>query len=271
MLGAIIGDIVGSRFEWNNHKSKDFEFFHPDCFFTDDTVMTLAVGTALAECNGNCDDLSSQAILQMRKLGQRYADCSYGDRFFKWLLYPNPQPYNSWGNGAAMRVSACAYFAKSLDEVKDLSDKVTRVSHNHPEGMKGAEATAAATYLALTGKTKDEIRQFITDNYYKINFTLDEIRENYQFDESCQGTVPQALEAFFEAESYEDAVRNAVSIGGDSDTIAAITGAVAEAYYGIPEDIKIKGLSYLDDNLRKIFDYVNDKINNRSDKNECIE
>lgn len=260
MLGAIIGDIVGSRFEWNNHKSKDFEFLHPNCFFTDDTVMTLAVALALAECNGNYDELSFQAILQMQKLGQKYSGCSYGGRFAQWLINPNPQPYNSWGNGAAMRVSACAYFAKSVDEVKELSDKVTRISHNHTEGLKGATATAIATHLAYTGKTKDEIRQYVMDNYYKINFTLEEIRENYRFDESCQGTVPQALEAFFEAESYEDAVRNAISIGGDSDTIAAITGAVAEAYYGIPEDMKIKGLAYLDDNLRKIFDYVNIKI-----------
>lgn len=253
MLGAIIGDIVGSRFEFNNHKSKDFDFLHPKCFFTDDTVMTLAIGKALAECHGNYDDLSTQAVYWMRKLGQRYSECSYGDRFFKWLMYLNPQPYNSWGNGAAMRVSACAYFAHSLDEVKDLSARVTGVSHNHLEGMKGAEATAVATYLALKGKRKEEIRQHITENYYKIDFTLNEVRESYQFDESCQGTVPQALEAFFEAENYEDAIRNAISIGGDSDTIAAIIGAVAEAYYGILENIKVKGLSYLDDNLRTIY------------------
>lgn len=256
MLGAIIGDIVGSRFEWNNHKSKDFEFLHKDCFFTDDTVMTLAVGQALAECQGNYDNLSSQAIYWMRKLGQRYSECSYGVRFFKWLLYPDPQPYNSWGNGAAMRVGACAYFARTLEEVKELSDKVTCVSHNHPEGMKGAQATAVATYLSLTGKKKEEIRQYITGNYYQIDFKLDDIRDTYQFDESCQGTVPQALEAFFEAQSYEDAIRNAVSIGGDSDTIAAITGAVSEAYFGIPEEIKTKGLSYLDDNLREIYENI---------------
>ena len=253
MLGAIIGDIVGSRFEFNNHKSKDFEFLHPKCFFTDDTVMTLAVGKALVECNENYENLSAQAVYWMRKLGQRYSECSYGDRFFKWLMYPNSEPYNSWGNGAAMRVSACAYFACSLDEVKALSAKMTGVSHNHPEGMKGAEATAVATYLALKGKRKEEIRQHITENYYKIDFTLNEVRESYQFDESCQATVPQALEAFFEAENYEDAIRNAISIGGDSDTIAAITGAVAEAYYGILENIKVKGLSYLDDNLRTIY------------------
>ena len=154
ILGAIVGDVVGSRFEWDNIKSKKFDFFHSDCFFTDDTVMTIAVGNALVECKGNYENLSQQTIKSMKEIGLCYPDCGYGLRFEKWLHTTNPTPYNSWGNGAAMRVSACAYFAKSEKEAKDLSYKVTAISHNHKEGLKGAEATTIATYMALQGKNK---------------------------------------------------------------------------------------------------------------------
>lgn len=253
MLGAIIGDIVGSRFEWDNIKSKNFDFFHKDCFFTDDTVMTLAIGAALSECAGNYENLSNIAIKNMQQIGKLYPDCGYGLRFDDWLYEDNPKPYNSWGNGAAMRVSLCAYFANSIEMVKDLSYKVTSVSHNHEEGIKGAEATSVATYMALSGKNKTDIAEYINKNYYKIDFTLDKIRRRYAFNESCQGTVPYALQAFFESENFEDALRNAISIGGDSDTIGAITGAVAGAYYGIDEKTENIALKYIDDTLLKIY------------------
>lgn len=252
MLGAIIGDIVGSRFEWQNHKSKEFELLTKECFVTDDTVMTLAVAKALLESWPGFDDLSEKAVRYMRELGRMYPDCGYGARFEQWLLSHDPEPYNSCGNGAAMRVSACGWAARSLEEVKKLSKAVTEVTHNHPEGLKGAEATAAAVFLARTGASMPEIRSYITAHYYPIDFTLDEIRDSYAFDEFCQGTVPQALEAFFESTGFEDALRNAVSIGGDSDTIAAIAGSVAEAYYGIPTCLRARAMKYLDGRLMKI-------------------
>lgn len=260
ILGAVLGDIIGSRFEWVNYKAKDFELFNEKCFFTDDSVMTLAVGQALKECYGDYADLSKEAIKSMQSIGKQYFDCDYGGSFRLWLNSPYPEPYNSWGNGAAMRVSACAYFATSLEEAKDLSYKVTAVTHNHKEGLKGAEATTVATYMALHGSTKEEIREYITNNYYTLEFTLDDIRADYEFDVSCQGSVPQALQAFFESTDYEDAIRNAVSIGGDSDTIAAISGAVAGAYYGVPEEIKEKSIDFLTYRLQTIVDEVDGKI-----------
>lgn len=257
MLGAIIGDIVGSRFEgWvhGNPKSKDFEFFHKTCWFTDDSVLTLATAYTLLTCKKDYSDLSQNVVRNFQKFGDTYPARGYGGMFGHWLCAEDPKPYNSWGNGAAMRVSPCGFFAKSLEEAKFLSQKVTEVTHNHPEGLKGAEATTVAIYLARTGKKIPEIKKYICDNYYDIDFTLDEIRPTYEFEGSCQKTVPQALECFFESTSYEDTIRNAISIGGDSDTIGAIAGGIAEAYYGIPEEIKEKAMSYLDDNFKKVLD-----------------
>ena len=251
LYGAIFGDIVGSIYEWDNIKTKDFELFDEDSFFTDDTVMSIAVACALAECIGNYDNLSQTAIKWMKLLGREYPDAGYGSHFEQWLFTKNSEPYNSWGNGSAMRVSAVAYFAKTLEEVKELSFRVTAVSHNHQEGIKGAEATAVAIFMALQGKSKEEIKEYIVKNYYPLDFTLDEIRPFYVFRSSCQETVPQALEAFFESESFEDAIRNAISIGGDSDTIGAITGSVAEAYYGVPDEMKKFVRGKLDNNLRE--------------------
>ena len=253
MLGAIIGDIAGSRYEWNNIKTKDFELLNSmECFFTDDTVMTLAIAKSLLECNDNYNNLSSLATKNMVEIGRKYPDCGFGGNFYKWIMTDNHKPYNSFGNGAAMRVSTCGIVGKSIDEVKELSRKVTEISHNHPEGIKGAEAVACAIFLAINGKNMFEIRDFIQNNYYDLNFKLDDIRNNYTFDVSCQGTVPQAFEAFFESTSFEDAIRNAISIGGDSDTIAAITGGIAEAYYGIPNSIRKKALTFLDQKLLSI-------------------
>ena len=252
MIGAIIGDIVGSRFEWNNHRSKDFDLMPHQCFFTDDSIMSLAVCDALMRCQPDFIDLGKQAVRSMQEIGRPYPNSGYGGSFYRWMYSDTPMPYNSFGNGAAMRVSACGYVAKSLEEAKRLSKAVTEVTHNHPEGIKGAEATAVAVYLARTGKGLLEIQDYITKNCYPMDFTLDSIRNTYQFNETCQNTVPQALEAFFESTGFEDAIRNAISIGGDSDTLAAITGAVAEAYYGVPASIRKLALTFLDKRLLKI-------------------
>ena len=252
MIGAIVGDIVGSRFEFRNHKGKEFTFLkgakesrHP-CRFTDDTVMTLAIAAALMDWKIDGGDLGALAVRRMQEFGRRFPHAEYGGHFHHWLHDDNPQPYNSWGNGSAMRVSACGWVGRTLDEVKAMSRAVTEVTHNHPEGIKGAEATAVATFLARTGKSMEEIKAVVVRDYYPLDFTLDEIRPTYEFDVSCQGSVPQALEAFFESTSFEDAIRNAISIGGDSDTIGAICGAVAGAYYGVPADIREQAESFLD-------------------------
>lgn len=252
MLGAIIGDIVGSRFEWNNNRSKQFDFLIYKCSVTDDSVMSLAIARALLESKADYSDLSENAVKYMQDLGRYYPNCGYGGHFIDWIHSDNPKPYGSYGNGAAMRVSACGFAANSLEEAVLLSKAVTEVTHNHPEGLKGAEATVVAIFLARSGKNLLEIRDYITKNYYPLNFTLDGIRDNYEFNESCQGTVPQALEAFFESNNFEDAIRNAISIGGDSDTLAAITGGIAEAYYGIPTEIRRHALTFLDKRLLNI-------------------
>lgn len=252
MLGAIIGDIAGSKYEFTNKKTKDFSLFEKS-YYTDDTVMTVAIAEALLECDGDYSKLPDNAIKSMRKYGRLYPDESYGSRFSSWLLSPSPKPYNSFGNGAAMRVSPCAYAAKSLKEAIDLTIAVTSVTHNHPEGLKGALATTTAIYMAKDGYSISEIGDIIHSNFYKMDFTLDEIRESYDFDSTCQGSVPQAIMAFLESADFEDAIRNAVSIGGDSDTIAAITGSIAEAYYGIPREIREKALGFLDDRLLNVF------------------
>lgn len=248
MIGAIIGDIIGSRYEFDNIKTKEFDLFAKDCEFTDDTVITIAVAKALRQHEGSTDlEAFKQTLIStMHEVGGNYPRCGYGWSFRLWILRKQTEPYNSFGNGSAMRVSPVAWYANSLEETEGLAKATAEVTHNHPEGIKGAQAIASATFLARTGKTKEEIRQYITENYYTIDFTLDEIRPTYRFNETCQGTCPQALQAFFESTDFEDAIRNAISIGGDSDTIAAMTGAIAEAYYGIPENIKSKALSYLD-------------------------
>lgn len=253
MLGAIIGDIVGSRFEFNNHRSKFFTLMPDSCYFTDDSVMTLAIAKALMTCRPDYSDLSARAVKCMREVGQPYPNSGYGGNFYYWMYGSDPQPYHSYGNGAAMRVSACGYVAKDIEEAKALSYKVTAVTHDHPEGIKGAEATTVAIFLARQGKSKEEIGRYIKEHYYPLNFTLDGIRDTYRFNETCQDTVPQAIEAFLESTDFEDAIRSAISIGGDSDTLAAITGGIAQAYYGVPDAIRARALTFLDKRLSKIF------------------
>ena len=249
MIGAIIGDIAGSRFEFNNHRSKDFDLLNRDCEFTDDSILSLAIAKAILAFKAGKGDLSSLAAKYMREIGRHYPNVSWGGRFRDWLYSDTMGDYRSYGNGAAMRASACGFAADSIEEAIELAKAVTAVTHSHPEGLKGAEATAVAVYLAKTDHSILEIRDYIDEHYYKIGFRLDDIRETYPFDESCQGTVPQALEAFFESTSFEDAIRNAVSIGGDSDTVAAIVGGIAEAYYGVPTDIRKHAITFLDERL----------------------
>ncbi len=246
MIGALIGDIVGSRFEFHTHKAKDIRFFHRRCKPTDDSIMSLAVAKAIVACDGDYAELSQVAVSCMQELGQAYPNAGYGGSFYEWLWESDPQPYHSYGNGAAMRVGPCGFAAQSLEEARELSRKVTQVSHDHPEGLKGAQALTDAVYLARTGATRQDLRAHVCEHYYDIDFTIDQIRPTYQFDVSCQGSVPVALEAFFESTSFEDAIRTAVSVGGDSDTIAAMAGAVAEAYYGVPQDFVLAADNYLD-------------------------
>ena len=246
MLGTLIGDTAGSRFEWKNHRSKEFELLADTCSLTDDSIMTLAIAKAILNSKEDHSDLAALAVRYMQQLGRLYPYAGYGGSFARWLKDPNPKPYNSYGNGAAMRVSPCGFAAKSMEDARRMARTVTNVTHNHPESIKAAEAVSAAVFMARTGSSLPEIRDYIEKNYYKIDFTLDGIRESYAFDVSCQGSVPQAFAALFESTGFEDAIRNAVSIGGDSDTIAAIAGGMAEAYYGIPEELRRRELMFMD-------------------------
>ena len=233
MTGAIAGDIIGSVYEFDNIKTTDFPLFTDESDYTDDTIMTVAVADWLL--NGG----------DLVKVMQRYSaeyPCpmgGYGGRFSYWLMEENPLPYNSWGNGSAMRVSAVGWKFDSLEETLDVARETAIVSHNHLEGIKGAQATAAAIYLARTGKSKQEIKQYIETTFsYDLNRTCDDIRPTYHFNESCQGTVPEAIIAFLDSTDFENAIRLAVSLGGDSDTLACITGGIAEAFYGVPDGIR---------------------------------
>lgn len=239
MIGAIIGDIVGSRFEFNNHRSTDFEFFHPTCTFTDDTVMTVAVADAI---------MSGRPFGEvLHEYGRRYPGRGYGGRFHYWLKNDNPEPYDSFGNGSAMRVSPCAFLAHgNREQALTLAASSAICTHNHPEGIKGALAVADIITMAFKKTDKETIRHKIESLYgYNLNFKIEDIRPHYQFDETCQGSVPQAIVAFLESHDFESAIRLAASLGGDSDTIANITGGMAEAFYGVPKEMQTAALSLL--------------------------
>jgi len=268
MLGAIVGDIVGSRFERYNHKDKHFELFTPNCSVTDDGIMSLAVAKAIMEAHkafthspdgsSHSDEyyslVKSMAIRHMQDIGRRYPSCGYGKMFSQWVMSSDPQPYNSFGNGAAMRISPVGFVSLTESEARNLSEAVTAVTHNHSEGIKGAEATAVAIYMSRRGSSKAQIRDKVNRDYYNMDFTIDSIRPTYKFSASCQDTVPQAIQAFLESTSFEDTIRTAISLGGDSDTLAAIAGSIADAYYGVPDSIRHKALGYLNSDLRAIFD-----------------
>ena len=262
MLGAIIGDIVGSRFEWDDHKSKDFDLFGNDglrrthCEYTDDSVMTVAVADALLHFDRIDDETAFKATLveRMHYFGQARPNCGFGGRFYRWIMNGDTLPYGSYGNGSAMRVSPVGWYAETLSDAERIAKLTAEVTHNHPEGIRGAQAVAGAIWLARHGKSKAELRHYIAANHYPNAFVLPlrDIRPDYEFDESCQGTVPEALVAFMEGKDFEDAIRNAISLGGDSDTLADITGAVAEAFYGIPDGIRDTALTFLDDELKEV-------------------
>lgn len=224
MIGAIAGDIIGSVYEHHQIKTKDFPLFHPLCCFTDDSVLTIAVAKAILE--------DHDYMNAVREMGRRYPDAGYGVSFNRWLHSSDPKPYNSWGNGAAMRVSPVGFAFDRADTVLQEAARTAEISHNHPEGVKGAQSTALAVFLARTTQDKALIRREVVDRFgYDLGRAVEEIRSSYGFDASCQGTVPEAIISFLDSVSYEDAIRNAISLGGDSDTLACITGGIAEAYY----------------------------------------
>lgn len=251
MLGAIIGDVAGSLYEFRSQKTKDFEFFAEGSHLTDDSMMTIAVACACKTSDIDDEaDFKSSLKWWMRKIGREYPDAGYGAMFLKWLRSDFMGAYNSFGNGSAMRVSPVSWAADSLEQTEALAKWSAEITHNHPEAVKGAKAVAGAVFLARTGKSKAEIKDYIEKNYYSLDFTLDEIRPDYKFDVTCQGSVPQAIQCFIEAADFEDAIRNAVSLGGDGDTQAAMAGAIAEAYYGIPCEIKEKVLGFMDSGIK---------------------
>ncbi|MFP4193512.1 MAG: ADP-ribosylglycohydrolase family protein [Desulfosalsimonas sp.] len=245
MLGAIAGDITGSVYEARPVKTKDFPLFSRGCTFTDDTVLTVAVADAIVNNTGYID--------KFHEYFERYPYAGFGGSFMKWAMQRLRKPYYSFGNGSAMRVSPVGFAFEDLERVLAEAEKSAAVTHNHPEGIKGAQAAAAAVFMAKTGSEKTEIRNFITKRFgYSLDEPLEDIRKTYRFDVTCQGSVPQSIIAFLEGKDWEDTVRNAVSLGGDADTMAAIAGAIAEAYYGMPEHITQKALSFLDDALIQV-------------------
>lgn len=246
MLGAITGDTIGSIYERNNHRSKDFPLFQSHCLFTDDSVLTIALADSILH------DQPYDEV--MRDYYLRYPYAGYGGSFRLWASKPHAGPYDSWGNGAAMRTSPVGFAYNSLNEVLVMAKRYSSYTHNHPEGIKGAQSTSACIFMAKKGASKDEIKAYIIESFgYDLTRTLDEIRPNYEFDVSCQGTVPEAIIAFLESTDFENAIRNAISLGGDSDTLACITGGIAEAFYGqVPEHIKIQTMDYLDEPLTAI-------------------
>ena len=246
MIGAIAGDIIGSVYEGHPVKTKDFPLFDRGCRFTDDTVLTVAVAQAILEGRPYQETI--------RERGRKYPRAGYGGTFIGWLFSDNPHPYNSWGNGSAMRVSPVGFAFEIEPDVLDQAEKSAEMTHNHPEGIKGAQAAALAVFMARKGRDKEDIRVAVTGQFgYDLKRTVDSIRPAYHFDVSCQGTVPEAIIAFLDSDSYEDALRNAISLGGDSDTLACITGGIAEAFYGgIPAEIEAFALSKLPADLKEI-------------------
>ena len=278
MYGAILGDIIGSPFEFDRgDKTKDFKLFSRRSHFTDDSVMTLAVCEALLKVGQDVTvkEIEDAVISSMQSWGRRYPHAGYGGYFRRWLTARHPEPYNSYGNGSAMRVSAAGWLYDSLEKTRVVAKATANVTHNHPEGIKGAEATASAIFMARNGSSKEEIKKYIENEFhYDLNRTLNEIRPGYHMDETCQKTVPEAIIAFLEAKDFEDAIRNAVSLGGDTDTLGAITGSIAEAYYGIPEWLITECRKRINKDMRIVLDDFNDVLSNQDDfpnSNKMIE
>ena len=257
IIGAIAGDIIGSTREFGSSKTKNFSLFVNESRFTDDSIMTLAVAKWLINDKNSKEEL----IRQLQRFGLRYPKAGYGRMFFEWLHTENPQAYGSWGNGSAMRVSPVAWVGETLEEVQKLAKLSSIVTHDHPEGIKGALATADATYLARIGASKEEIKDHIEIRYgYNLDRTVDGIRPKYHFDVSCQGSVPESIICFLEAEDYEDTIRNCISLGGDCDTMAAIAGGIAAAYWEVPRNIAYKSIHRLDYRLLNVLIKFEDKF-----------
>lgn len=278
MYGAILGDIIGSPFEFDRgDKTKDFKLFSRRSHFTDDSVMTLAVCEALLKVglDATVEEIKKSVITSMQSWGRRYPHAGYGGYFRQWLRLKHPQPYNSFGNGSAMRVSAVGWLYDSIERTRTVAKATANVTHNHPEGIKGAEATASAIYLARNGASKEEIKEYIEKEFhYDLSRTLNEIRPTYHMNETCQKTVPEAIIAFLEAGDYEDAIRNAVSLGGDTDTLGAITGSIAEAYYGIPQTLITECRNRINKEMRDVVDAFYSSVRNHNDlpnTNQMIE
>lgn len=264
MYGAILGDIIGSPYEFDQgSKTKDFPLFSKHSDFTDDTVMTLAVAEALLDMDfAEDDDVTRDRLIHYLQFwGNQYPHAGYGARFSWWLRSSFPKPYNSCGNGSAMRVSAAGWLFDNLAMTRGIARLTAGITHNHPEGIKGADATASIIYLARTGHTKEQIRDFVVTNFgYDLSRTCDEIRPDYHHVETCQETVPQAITAFLEGESFEDVIRTAVSLGGDCDTLTCIAGSMAEAFYGVPEELKAKCRAYLTEDLLEILQRFDEAV-----------
>lgn len=263
MYGAFLGDIIGSPYEFDRGgKTKQFPLFSRRSDFTDDSVITAAVAAALMESDiRNEAETKANLVKRMQEYGRRYPHAGYGARFFWWLRDPDPQPYGSYGNGSAMRVSAAGWLYDDLETTRRAARFTSEVTHNHPEGIKGAEATAAVIFLARTGSTKEQIRRYVEQEFgYDLSRTCDEIRPTYHHVESCQQTVPEAITAFLEGTDFEDAVRTAVSLGGDTDTLAAITGSMAEAFFGVPTQLQLECRNRLDAFLLKTLDAFLNKM-----------
>lgn len=282
MYGAILGDIIGSPFEFDRgSKTKEFDLFTRGCGFTDDSVMTVAIAEALLAVGSDAgeSEIKEAAVANMQDWGRRYPHAGYGGKFRQWLKERNPKPYGSYGNGSAMRVSVAGWLYPTIERTREVAELTAAVTHNHTEGIKGAVATASCIFLARNGASKDEIRKYVEDEFhYDLNRTLDEIRPFYHHVESCQQTVPEAITAFMEAKDFEDAIRNAVSLGGDTDTLAAITGSIAEAFFGIPAVLKAECRNRIDPEMcqvLEIFDEVlerkNVNLHERLDGNELID
>ena len=270
MIGAIIGDIVGSRFEFDNgNKSREFELFTKHCCFTDDTVMTIAVAEALMNAGKDAGEAAVKAelIKSMKKWGQEYPNAGYGARFISWVLTDDPEPYGSYGNGSGMRVSPVGWLYDSLDRTREVARWTAEVTHNHPEGVKGAESTATAIFMARTGASKEDIRQYLESEFdYNLSRSLEDIRPKYYHVEDCMRTMPEAFECFLEAESYEETLRNVMYIGGDTDTLGAIAGAIAEAMWGVPIKIVLDAQPFIDDDLDQVVQRFNKLVHSTRDE-----
>ncbi len=267
MIGAILGDIIGAPYEFDQgNKSKEFPLFIGRSRYTDDSVMTIAIAEAILSWNqeDGIDALRELAVSRMKEWIVRYPTAGYGGMFYDWSKRREPKPYNSFGNGAAMRISSVGWLFDTLVETRAAAKAVTEVTHNHPEGIKGAEATASAIFLARTGTGKEEIKEYIEREFdYDLSRTLDEIRPRYHHVESCQETVPEAITAFLEGVDFEDCIRNAVSLGGDCDTLTCITGGIAEAFYGVPDELQTECLERIPQDMQDVLKrfYVAKKSN----------